>query len=277
MNFSLCHYFQGEAIATWLKIAAAHRVGFAYGEETITENILLNLHLRHADKIKIWPYDKWMKEPDTGADWEWWIGHTGEWFGMRVQAKKISLPLEDYGSILTYKTKSKTKSQIRILIEQAELYGVTPIYCLYTYSSSTPSPLPNCIPSLSRKKVNGCLIGHAEKITQIGSNKLIDLAPNLVPWHFLVCECSGSGSHYGAAFRAQNAVLESLDTEPPETPEEWEYRSSVEPGEDGPFVSQVVQSLPPELMDFLGATGSLDFMSSYAEKRDLAGVVVLTA
>lgn len=280
MNGNLCHHFQTTAIDTWIKIATSHKIGFTYGEETITESILLNLHQNFQEKIKIWPYDKRKKEPNTGADWEWWIGISGAWFGMRVQAKKISLPSETYGSILTYRTTSKTKNQIQILIEQSKRYSVTPIYCLYTHSSVVPSPVPNCMPSLSRKMVNGCLICHAEVVERIASNKLIDLAPNLVPWHFLVCECASSIAKGNSALQAQNAVRGSLFAETPKGPDDRRLDKS---DEFMPFVAPIVSTLPPDLMNFHAASDKrppfarVDFMSHYAEERGLAGVVILVS
>ncbi len=203
----LCHSFLQIADRVWREIDEADRAGLSYGEETITETILLELNRNHSVNVRIRAFSKQVEEPKNGSDWEWWIGRPGSWLGMRIQAKKVKLPNELFHRLQTYETKSMPDTQINTLIKVAAQDKLNPAYCLYVHSRKV-APLwrngARCsAPSMSRNQY-GCLIADALAAKSTGSNKLADLAHVSFPWHCLACDCAGSSDDGGTL--AENAV-----------------------------------------------------------------------
>jgi hypothetical protein len=188
----LCHSFLEIANRVWREIDEADRAGLSYGEETITETILLELNRNHSVNVRIKAFSKQVEEPKNGSDWEWWIGKKGQWLGMRIQAKKIKLPNEIFHRLQTYKTKSMSDTQINTLIKVAQNDRLNPAYCLYVHSRKV-APLwrgqARCFAPWHWPNQFGCLIGNAAAVKSTGSNKLADLAHVCFPWHHLVCDC----------------------------------------------------------------------------------------
>ncbi len=185
----LCFTFQNLADRTWRAIADAHQAGLSYGEETITETNLLHLRRYHPYQVRVRAFSKQKEEPATGADWEWWIGGRGRWFGMRVQAKRIKYPGDDFGTLQTYRTASMKRLQIEVLVEQARIDNLNPAYCLYVSQPGSAGTYSRCCSRTTRRFLHGCLIGDAVAVRATGSNKLNDLARVCHPWHCLVCNC----------------------------------------------------------------------------------------
>jgi hypothetical protein len=118
------------------------RTQLQYGEETITERFLLNLSryfprdntltmqvvsIAHVKSLNA-PYP----EPTTGADWEWHFGGTGgQWFSVRVQAKRAKRIGKEWGYKAIGSPRSgKTTFQIDDLIRDAG-NRYWPAYALY--------------------------------------------------------------------------------------------------------------------------------------------------
>jgi hypothetical protein len=74
----------------WERQEDGHVHGLSPAEESLTDYLLLDLKLRHPDRIHVRKFTKWQEGRTTGADWEWWFGDRRGWFGMRVQAKKLN-------------------------------------------------------------------------------------------------------------------------------------------------------------------------------------------
>ncbi|SKA24721.1 hypothetical protein SAMN02745126_04434 [Enhydrobacter aerosaccus] len=132
------------------------RTQLQYGEETITERFLLDLS-RH------FPRDNTLTmqlvsiahvknskaqypEPTTGSDWEWHFGGTGgQWFSMRVQAKKAKRTGKQWGyAAIGWPRSGKTTFQIDDLIRDAG-NRYWPAYAFYDsrFRDKTP-PLGVC-------------------------------------------------------------------------------------------------------------------------------------
>lgn len=218
MSTRLCHDFLWNADWAWRSIRAAHATGLSFSEETITETILLQLKIRNHSRLLIKPFTK-KEERLNGADWEWWIGRDGNWIGMRVQAKRITLPDETYKSIF-YKAKKANQMQIDYLIKQAQKANppLIPIYTLYTYSNNLPVLRKQCFHCFRKRYRrffnSGCLVAHAQDVLAEGSIKLSNIAPFAFPWHCLVCECqqqgngsSGPADHIASLFRRTAAEV----------------------------------------------------------------------
>jgi hypothetical protein len=191
MNARLCGSFLELSSQTWDRLGAAWQTGLAWSEETNTESLLLALRQRHPNEVKIVAFSK-RREAYIGADWEFWIGATGAWVGMRVQAKRISLPSLTFAGLQKYHTKKAPQTQIDTLITQSARDKLNPVYCLYTYLPPLPCPPDyffHCSSGLYSSQY-GCLIGHAQALRNIASEDYFALRPALFPWHFLVCDCS---------------------------------------------------------------------------------------
>ena len=190
MNARLCGSFLELSTQTWDRLRAAWQTGLAWSEETNTESLLLALRQRHPNEVKIAAFTK-RREAYIGADWEFWIGATGAWIGMRVQAKRISLPSLTFAGLQKYRAKKAPQTQIDTLITQSARDKLNPVYCLYTYLPPLHLPTDyffHCSSGLASLQ-HGCLIGHAQALRNIASEDYFALQPALFPWHFLVCNC----------------------------------------------------------------------------------------
>jgi len=206
MTAIMCATFQQLADTTWELIETAHQLGMRWSEESNTESLLLELRRRHPSEIFIAAFSK-RREAKLGADWEWWFLGRGGVYGMRVQAKRISLPRETFG-YLRYTPKGYTKDQMTTLIERARADRLTPAYCFYVASRryTRGATWPAAV-SPQPSRPSGCLIGHAQVVRNIRSNTLRRLASSLMPWHFLVCPIAGVGTDLS---RSAAAAMQSL-------------------------------------------------------------------
>lgn len=176
----------------WHSIRAAQNIGIRFYEDTITELALLYVGVNHPTSVRIRSFTR-RREAKTGADWEWWIGRPGSWLGMRVQAKRMSYPKHNFGSLLTYTPYGSRIRQIDALIRKAHLDALNPAYVFYV-SSRTRHPLwlekiwRRC-PCALYPGYPGSLISDACAVRKVNSNRLTDLAEICLPWQCIVCDC----------------------------------------------------------------------------------------
>lgn len=112
----------------WRKLREARTNDFQVGEESLTDFVILNIKMWGAGKIVVDTFTR-NAESLNGADWEWWFtGPSGQWLGMRVQAKVLKLASEEYEH-LHYK--NKNGYQADLLISDAKKYNLIPLYCMY--------------------------------------------------------------------------------------------------------------------------------------------------
>lgn len=269
MSAPLCFDFLRHADWVWRRIALADQIGFQFGEETITDQILMELAIGHPNRLFIQPFNK-IEEGKNGADWEWWLGRDGNWIGMRVQAKRIDLPRERFNELFYQSPKSK-EPQIEKLIEQAAQASLAPIYVLYTHSEnelSLKSEVQHCAANHSGPFHEcGCLVAHARDLVMRGSKMLSDVAPLCFPWHWLVCHCmiGGDGGDGPADFIA-NLLARSGDDLVTEEDRRIER-----------FVPKPQETLPdyiaaPQYED--GGGKREEVLNKHCRKWDLGGVAV---
>lgn len=235
---TICNTFGRLADRTWRRIGSAHQLGLNWSEETATESLLLALKRAHPSEVFIRAFTK-REEVTTGADWEWWVvGSSGRAFGMRVQAKRIKLPAERFRN-LGYRAPNASSNQMDTLIQAALSAGVTPVYCFYVHSLKWPRGIwPSQNQPEPTKRVDGCMIGHGERVRQAASDELARLRRILQPWHVLVCPDDEQSADLAVTARdalAQIAVVRE--------------RIQRVPGEEGdpdkvPYVSEVRRVVP---------------------------------
>lgn len=268
MSIELCLDFVRYADWVWRRIGQAEQHGFPFGEETITETILLHLKLCHPDRLFIQPFTK-SQEHWNGADWEWWIGRPGNWIGMRVQAKRISLPKEHFKSLF-YQSDKSAKMQIEYLLEKAEAAGLAPIYTLYTHTvdeTELKSQVQHCYPAGSSFNDCGCLIAHALDIENLASLKLSEIAPHTFPWHCLVCaRLADSSGPDGPADHIVRLLRHSGE------------RATAERGRESQPARYVpeVQSQLPNHVQLMRSGDDFDgrHLEKYADEWDLGGLAL---
>jgi hypothetical protein len=218
MSQHLCRSFLELSEQTWDRLGAAWQTGLAWSEETNTESLLLALRRRHPTELKIAAFSK-RREAYIGADWEFWIGSNGAWIGMRVQAKRITISNLAFKGLQTYRAKKAPQPQIDTLISRSRQEHLNPVYCLYTYFAHIPHPIrlfSHCVSGVFSTEY-GCMIGHAQALRRIGSEKLPALWPALFPWHLLVCGCRSGDAAASAAVGIFNVLKASISGASPES------------------------------------------------------------
>jgi hypothetical protein len=186
---SLCNSLTVEAENIWKNLKSARGMGIVRDEETITNDLLLNLQRSHPRDIVTVQFRK-PEEQFTGTDWEWWLTDDRRWLGLLVQAKILNFAGNKYSSI-KYRVGKSKRPQIDILLEQAEYKGIDPIYFFYNYSARGFSSFQwNCGSYSPAVEQLGCTVAHANAVNGVvgqGGVGLPSLNPISFPMRCLVC------------------------------------------------------------------------------------------
>ena len=185
MKLDLCSTFLdlGDAVSKNLTMAHGHGCHISYGEETITESCLLEIHRRHPKVVNIKTITK-RQEAANGADWEWHLVGRKYSLKMRVQAKRLGKGASHFSGLLTYTAKGAPKPQIKMLIDDANAHSLFPAICLYSPNSAKKRWSAKAKIACPSGFEFGCLIGDA---TQVKANDHASLEHITMPWHFLTC------------------------------------------------------------------------------------------
>lgn len=113
------------------RLVAGQRHGVHLQEETITEDLLLDIAME-LPEITLKQFTR-KEESRNGADWQWEWWFRGErWFGVRLQAKRLRVERngrQTYG--LTYRIGGDGELQARVLREQAREDQIAAAYVFY--------------------------------------------------------------------------------------------------------------------------------------------------
>lgn len=207
----LCDTFIAMAQKIWTELGRARLLGISRSEETVTENLLLQIKSAHPREVETFQFNK-HEESITGADWEWWLTDGQLWVGFLVQAKILRQKANIYSSI---KHKVRGRPQIDILLDQANLKGIPALYFLYNHTSLTfPKLSWNCLSTAPQLEQLGCTVAHAAAIKPLikqGGVGISTLGPVCIPLRCLVC-CQGfpgSSVHLSLPGRA-NGIIQYL-------------------------------------------------------------------
>ncbi|MBR0818113.1 DUF6615 family protein [Bradyrhizobium liaoningense] len=183
----LCNTFTGMARKIWNELGAARKLGINRGEETVTDNFLLDVQAAHPVEVTTFQFNK-PEEAITGADWEWWLTDGRRWAGLLIQAKILKGKANLYSSI---KHKVRGRPQIDILLEQANLKGIPALYFLYNHTQLTfPKLSWNCGSIAPDIEQLGCTVAYAAAVKPLvkrGGVGITTLNPISVPLRCLVC------------------------------------------------------------------------------------------
>lgn len=186
----LCKTFVMMANKIWKQLEAARALGINRGEETVTDDFLLDVQSAHPADVVTFQFNK-PDEAITGADWEWWLTDGRRWAGLLVQAKILNPKSNLYSSI---KHVVRGRPQIDIILEQASYKGIPATYFFYNHTRRRfPDVAWNCLSTSPEIEQLGCTVAHAAAVRPLvkqGGVGIATLAAIAVPLRCLVC-CKG--------------------------------------------------------------------------------------
>jgi hypothetical protein len=184
---------QGLARGVWARRGQAKSVGLPFGEETVTENLLLDLALTYPGKVTIVPFSKPI-EGKTGADWAWaFESADGAYnYPMMVQAKVLDALDRGYGEIPRNVGTSSVR-QIDRLIDTADSFGFPAFYAFYNHLNDSTRVPSNCH-SLDMTRSGpipetwGVSIAPAENVRKVLNDVTFEThKAHSIPLHCLIC------------------------------------------------------------------------------------------
>ena len=178
----------GDVTSRNLEFAHRRDVFVSYGEETITEQNLLEFRRWH------WPHTHVKtiprrEEAMNGANWEWHLIGRVRTLKMRVQAKRAQ---QDDRLRIRYRVRSSGKQQHELLVRESHAAGMKPTYCIYC----TKAQREVWKPALAIEGVGwfqtGCFIVDARSVPGTTTD-LSRIEHKCVPWHYLCMPRADSG------------------------------------------------------------------------------------
>lgn len=172
---------------TWERRATSKAARMAFGEESITETILLDLATQHPRDIKIFPFNK-RQEGKVGADWEWCFfdARRSKFQPMLVQAKLLDDKDEEY-THLDRMIGSTGVRQIDRLVETSGRRNVPAVFAFYNHLNDL-GRTPNVCGSFDCDECWGCSIALAEAVRAGLPKKDFDsIKRHSKPWVCLLC------------------------------------------------------------------------------------------
>ena len=170
----------GNATSHNLKFSHCKNVFVSYGEETITENNLLEIRWRHPDRVYVKTFFK-AKEAQSGADWEWHIVGRKLTLKMRVQAKRVQ---RDGKLKIKHKVKSSGRQQHDLLLDGARADNVKPLYCIYCTEPQSLLWTQSHPMDDFEGYQTGWLLVDANDVP-VATTKLDKIEHKCIPWHYL--------------------------------------------------------------------------------------------
>lgn len=179
----------GDATSRNLEFVHRPDVSISYGEESITEQNLLELRRRHWPFTHVRTFNK-REESKNGADWEWHVIGRVRTLKMRVQAKRNR---QDNRLMIKYRVRSTGIQQHELLVEKSLDTGMKPVYCIYC--SQTQRKVWKSVVGIKGvgQFHTGCLLVDA-RCVPCTTTHLRDIESRCVPWHYLCMPKVDSGS-----------------------------------------------------------------------------------
>ena len=170
----------GDATSRNLEFAHRPDVSVSYGEETITENNLLEIRRRHPHLIYLKTFPK-QKESKCGADWEWHVIGRRYTARMRVQAKRV----QRNGNLkIKHRVRSSGRQQRDLLLTTANSDKMKPVYCFYCTEPQRSIWKQWYSTEDYEQLQTGCLLADANLVPEATTN-LKQIEDVCIPWHYL--------------------------------------------------------------------------------------------
>jgi hypothetical protein len=262
------------ARTTWRRRGTAKARGLTFGEESVTDTILMDLAETFPGSLTILPFSK-HEEGKRGADWAWLFRDASGAHNlpMLVQAKALDLVEFEYPEIKRHIGKiTPPMRQIDRLIETAQAWGWPAIYAFYNHLDNV-SRIPSACGSLPASDAFGHIpeswgvsIANAYTVRDVLDDQTFDThRMHSKPLHCLLCS---GGRGVRPAGGSPALAFQSLTALPRR-------------GEAGPEPRLFPQ--PPELFQralLAASEGDRRLHSTTAEalgrdNPELAGVVIL--
>lgn len=184
----VCRAFAFASVETWNDLRDDEHLG----EPSITDYRLLLLRRMCPEEVKVIKFGT-KRESQIGADWEWWFGCGNEWFGMRVQAKKLDREHLEYAH-LDHHVLSSGQLQVDLLLKDAQERNLYAMYCFYNYwPDEKHEPNWRCKTFARRPELWGSSVADAHVIqnhVHQDSKTLQDIGKSCMPLMCLAC-CTG--------------------------------------------------------------------------------------
>jgi hypothetical protein len=242
------------------------------GEEGITDRLMLRLRRTCTGQIVISKFSHRTEGRTTGADWEWWFCTHNQFFGMRIQAKKLNASSLRYDG-LDHAVPGTQRKQIDLLINDANAQTprLYPLYCFYNYWKGNAVSIGwNCTAFPSKWNCFGCSICDAHVVKHLvdhGEKNVSTIGELSYPWMCLVC-----GSSYPESSLPERArgVAEALSRA--------SQRESPEPRANPVGIPDVVgRNDVPSYVTRAMESGPLEeqYMRDIFEKRPIDGLLIV--
>lgn len=186
----LCRTLQNLSVKTWNDLQDAEQYNSPMYEETITQNLSLELNKQHASQTKVHMFKK-HQETLNGSDWIWLFYDKArrKEFRVIVQAKRL-YPSGRYDA---FKIEQPDK-----MLRYAGMVNAVPVYALYNYPKARRSIYPpqkpiwmGYIRGLDHARDYGVSLVHAKLVAALGidgknARKMLEHA---IPWWLPACNC----------------------------------------------------------------------------------------
>jgi hypothetical protein len=186
---TLCRTFTAESAKVWNDLGAAWAAGRIYDEETITNVLLADVERAHPQDVAAFQFYK-PQETITGADWEWWLSDGTHWFGVLIQAKRVTIDTGKYQGI-KHAVGSARTPQVDLLLHWASCKDLDPLYIFYNCSQAPVTKFKwNCGRDDIAAQTYGCTVAHATTVKRVlkqGGAGLPKMSRVSYPLRCLVC------------------------------------------------------------------------------------------
>ena len=168
----------------------AHLGPVRFGEETITDLIMMDLYIRGATLVHFTQTAK-PDEAMWGTDFELWLGSVAlGWFRFAIQAKKLTLTNDRYSSL---SQSNSNGDQIDLLEQFGRLNQAATLYCLYNFTEyAAEQQHYHCGDGQGELQELGCTVTPSSNIRMAirtwGAKNFntIHSKENTLPWRCLV-------------------------------------------------------------------------------------------
>jgi hypothetical protein len=207
------------AQTTWARREAVKQHNLPFGEESITETILMDLAMAYPGRMSILPFNK-RQEGENGADWAWAFASSdgSHVLPMLVQAKLLDIKDFEYPELgRAVGKRTPPVLQIDQLLKAANRHRWPALYAFYNHLSD-PSRIPSVCRSLPRNGLGmheswGITIALASHVRAAMNDYTFDThREHSVPLHCLLCSsATGERPSSGSAGLALGRLKKMRD------------------------------------------------------------------
>jgi hypothetical protein len=205
---NLVSVLESLAADTWERLRDAQELDVRFGEETVTDLVLLELKRKRHPGLLVLQTNKFV-ESTQGTDWELWFGSDSQgWLRLAVQAKRLNVSTGRYAA-LAHETGGQ--QQIDVLERFAKANGAVPLYCLFNFTEMADLATWHCCQTPVQSQL-GCTLAPSSVIREALENRghrtfqSIHTDRRTRPWR-----CLAKCSRFKSPKRESNSLLSAGD------------------------------------------------------------------